>query len=267
MLKLPAWNFLKAETSTADAIGEQLGELDRDYAKADAELSRLSSRRPAILLDTTAAADAKLSALDAEMTAARRVLEATSARRSALEVEWRQAEAAETTARLDRERRDRYAAATKAQTEGVRLLAEYDATAAALASKIRRLVEIEGEIEEANADLPDEYPPVASAEPFNGRQPTADLWPTIEVWAGPDGSHHGHAAPGAQAPFHGAKRVVTRGYASTPGSPGFPHQPLAGRVHLPAIDLNGAPHWPPPATAVRLSDDAKLFLFKNGIKP
>ena len=81
MLKLPAWKFLKAESSTADAIGEQLGLLDRAYADADAELSRLGSHRPALLLDTTATADAKLATLDAEMAAARRVMEATGARR------------------------------------------------------------------------------------------------------------------------------------------------------------------------------------------
>ena len=133
VLKLPAWTFLKAETSAADAIGEQLGHLDRAHAAADAEMSRLAAARPALLLDTTATADAKLEKHDAEQAAARRVMEATAARRAALEVEWREAEAREAFAKDQAERLALYKEALAAAKERESICAEYEIAAAKVA--------------------------------------------------------------------------------------------------------------------------------------
>ena len=266
MLKLPTWKFLKAETSTADAIGEQLGQLDLAYADADAELSRLGSRRPALLLDTTAAADAKLATLDAEMAAARRVLEATAARRAALEEEWRQAEATETTTRLDRERRDRYAVASKARTEGTKILEAYERDAATLAGKLRRLAEIGREIEAANADLPDDYPPIPDSEPFNGRIGIPDTEASFEMWIGPNGDRLAHVSTSPEPPIPGARRRWVNGYGSIPGTPGVPHRSLLDRVVLPALDPNAAPYWLGGLTGgPRLSADAAAVLRFHGV--
>lgn len=267
MLKLPAWKFLKAETSTADAIGEQLGQLDRAYAEADAELSRLGARRPALLLDMTATADAKLATLDGEMMAARRVLEATSARRAALEIEWRQAEAAETAAQSDRDRRDRHAAAVRARAEGLKLLAAYRSQAPALAEMLQRLVEIERQIAVANDDLPEDAAPIPSAEPNNGRARVADVWGTHDVWVDTNGDHRGHAHPGQAPPAHGYTRRTVNDYTAKPGSPGYPHRPLAGRVHLPAVDPDAEPYWAPGVAALRRSVEADAFLLQRGVRP
>lgn len=259
-MKLPAWKFLKAETSTADAIGEQLAEMDRAYAAADAELSRLAALRPGLLLDVTTNADGKLERQDADMAAARRVLEATAARRAALEEQWRQAEAKETAAHLARERRERHAAAVRAREEGIKLLAVYRAQAPALAETLRRLVEIEGLIEAANADLPSDAAPIGPAEPFNGRLAVPDVWGSHEVWVDADGAHRGVAQPGQAPPVRGATRKTVYDYTATPGVPGYPHRPLAGRVHLPAIAPDAAPFWAP-GQPVPAADAATLLRF------
>lgn len=155
MLKLPAWKFLKAETSTADAIGEQLGQLDRAYAEADAELSRLAGARPALLLDVTAGADAALVKHDAEMTGARRVLEATAARRTALEIEWRAAEAREAAAADQAERDALYKEALAGDRERARLYADYERLAADIAAKLDRIDALDRVIFRANEARPD----------------------------------------------------------------------------------------------------------------
>ena len=155
MLKLPAWKFLKADTSTADAIGEQLAQLDRAYAEADAELSRLAAARPALLLDTTVTADAKLEKHDVDMAAARRVMEATAARRAALEVEWREAEAREAREQDQAERTALYKEAVAADKERSRLYADYAGLAEKLAAKLRRIDEIDALVLRANESRPE----------------------------------------------------------------------------------------------------------------
>ena len=155
MLKLPAWTFLKAETSAADAIGEQLGHLDRAHAAADAEMSRLAAARPALLLDTTATADAKLEKHDAEQAAARRVMEATAARRAALEVEWREAEAREAFAKDQAERLALYKEALAAAKERESICAEYEIAAAKVADLFKRLKVLFTTVNNSNDNLPE----------------------------------------------------------------------------------------------------------------
>ena len=254
---------LKAETSTVDDLSAELGRLDSIRLDAQNALHDLGAKRPGLLLDATGAALAKH---DEAMTAARRAIEQAEARIAVITPEWQEADRRETAARLDRECRDRYASAVKARAEGVKLVAVYRSQASAMAETLRRLVGIEAEIEAANLDLPADAAPIGGAEPFNGRHATPDTWPEIEVWAGPDGVHHGHAVPGSQPPFRGAKRVVTRGFASIPGSPGLPHRPIGSRVALPAVDPTAAPYWAPGVAAPRRSGEAEAFLLQRGFR-
>ncbi|MGI3902540.1 MAG: hypothetical protein ACRYGP_16570 [Janthinobacterium lividum] len=255
---------LKASTSSLDDLSAELGRLDRIRLDAQNTVHDLGAKRPALLVDGT---DQALAKLDADMATARRAIEQAEARIEIITPEWQEADRIETTARLDRDRRDRYGAAVKARVEGVKILASYEAEARALAAKLRRLVAIEGEIEAANADLPDDYTPVPSAEVFNGRHRVPDVWGTHDIWVDENGDHRGAAHPGQAPPNHGYTRRTVNDYTAKPGSPGYPHRPLAGRVHLPALDPDAPSHWAPGVAIPRRSAEADAFLLQCGVRP
>lgn len=254
---------LAAATSTVDDLSAELGRQDKMRLDAQNTLYDLGARRPALLVDGT---DTALAKHDEAMAAARRTIEQAEARIAVVEPEWRLADERETAARLDRDRRERHAAAVKARAEGVKLLAVYRAQAPVLADTLRRLAEIEVQIAGANLDLPPDAAPVGLPEPFNGRHPTRDITPTFEVWVAPNGAHIGHVSAIAEPPVAGAKRKMVQGYGSIPGAPGIPHRSLLDRVALPAVDLNAAAYWSGRlAGGPTLSDDAAAFLRFHGV--
>ena len=255
---------LKAETSSLDELSTELGRLDKAKLDAENRLHDLGARRPALLVEYDVDA---LVAHDAEMAKVRATIEQVSARIALITPEWQDADRRETEIRANTERRDRHAAAVKARFEGTKLLASYQAAAADLAAKLRRLVEIEQQITVANEDLPDNAAPIAAVEPFNGRRRTPDTWPEHDVWIDGNGDHRGIAAPGQTPPHHGYTRKTIYSFTAIPGVPGFEHRPLAARVALPAIDPAAPAYWAPGVGTPRRSVEAEAFLLQHGVRP
>ncbi len=255
---------LAASTSTVDDLSAELGRLDSVRLAAQSTLHDLGAKRPGLLIDGT---DAQLAKLDADLATAHRALEQADARIALITPEWQEADRRETTARLDRDRRDRHAAAARARAEGVRLLAEYEKAAADLAAKLRRIAEISATIDAANADLPADAAPVPDPEPFNGRHATPDVWGSHDVWVDANGDHRGIALPGQAPPRAGYTLTTVYDFTPKPGTPGFPHRPLITRVALPAIDPAATPHWAAGAAIPRMSHSAQAFLLQRGIRP
>ena len=255
---------LKAATSTVDELSTELGRLDRIRLDSQNTLHDLGSKRPGLLIDGT---DVALAKLDAEMATARRALEQAEARIALITPEWQEADRLETEARTAKERRERYAAAVKARAEGVKLLAEYERDAEALAGKLSRMRTIEREIFEANCDRPDDASMIACVEPSNGTAGTPDTTPTYEVWITPEGANLGHARGRPEPPVPGARRKTIQGYCAIPGIPGRPHSPLEDRVRLPTLDPF-RDHWAGrEAAGPRLSAEAVAVLRHLGVTP
>ena len=254
---------LKAATSTVDELSTELGRLDRIRLDAQNTLHDLGAKRPGLLIDGT---DVALAKLDAEMAAARRALEQAEARIALITPEWQEADRLETEARAAQERRERYAAAVKARAEGVKLLAEYERDAQALAGKLSRLRAIGQEIDVANLDLPTDAAPIGGVEAFNGRHATPDTSPSYEMWVSPTGERLGHVSAMPKSPMPGATRRTVNGYGTIPGAPGVPHRGLLDRVALPALDPSAAPHWSGElAGGPRLSEAAASILRFHGV--
>lgn len=254
---------LKASTSTLDELSAELGRLDRVRLDAQATLHELGAKRPSLLVDGT---DTALAKFDAELATASRTLEQAEARIALITPEWQEADRRETEDREAMERRDRYAAAVKARAEGVKLIAEYEREAAAIAAKLRRLQAIEWEIDRANAELPDDEAPIGRAEPFNGTAGTKDHTPLITTWVSHDGRNFGAARP-SDGVMAGIVKKVMPGYGAIPGVPGLSHRSLFDRVALPAADPNAASHWCGPlAAGPGLSADAAAVLRFHGVQ-
>ena len=255
---------LKAATSTVDELSAELGRLDRIRLDAQNTLHDLGARRPGLLIDGT---DVALAKLDAEMATARRALEQAEARIALIEPEWRAADERETAARDAAARAARHTSAVKARAEGVKLLESYERDAAALAGKLRRLMEIDREIDRANADRADDDAPIGALETFNGTAGTRDHSPEREFWVTPQGGNLGPALPSQQPPVPGARRCTMKGFATIPGVPGLSHRSLLDRVALPSVDPNASSHWSGRlAAGPRLSADAAAVLRYHGVQ-
>lgn len=256
---------LTASTSTVDELSAELGRLDRIRLDAQNTLQDLGAKRPGLLIDGS---DVALAKLDAEMASARRALEQAEARIALIEPEWRAADERESAARDAAARASRHALATKARTEGVKLLAEYERDAAALAGKLRRLMEIEREIDRVNADVGGDDAPIGAVERFNGTAGTKDHSPERDFWVTPQGGNLGPALPGQQPPVPGARRRTMKGFATIPGVPGLSHRSLLDRVALPALDPNASSHWIGRlAAGPQLSAEAAGVLRFYGVSP
>ncbi|RYB07271.1 hypothetical protein [Lichenibacterium ramalinae] len=254
---------LKASTSTVDELSAELGRLDRVRLDAQNTLHDLGAKRPGLLIDGT---DAALVAHDAKMAHARAALEQAEARIALIEPEWRAADERETAARDAAARAARHASAVKARAEGVKLLDAYERDAIALAGKIRRLMEIEREIDQANADRVDDDAPIGAVEAFNGTAGTRDHNPERDFWVTPQGGNLGPALPGQQPPVPGARLRTMKGFAAIPGVPGLSHRSLLDRVALPSVDPNASSHWSGRlAAGPRLSADAAAVLRYHGV--
>jgi len=257
---------LKADTSTSDEIGAELGRLDKVKADAERELSRLGDMRPGLLV--TASND-ELATHDAAMTRCRRDIERADARRAVLEPEWRARESLDTEQRDVAERQALYQNAIKARSEGKRLLGEYEKGAKALAATLERIAAASQTIGRANDRLPDGRAEVEHFELFNGRSAVSDEpVPMIRKWFTADGRDLGTSRP-MGVPGIVSRMVKGYGGATIPGTgrPAEPHVPLLSRIALPrSADLAEGFHWrgsearPKPLTA-----DQEAILRFHGI--
>ena len=256
---------LKADTSTSDEIGAELGRLDKVKADAERELSRLGDMRPGLLV--TASND-ELATHDAAMTRCRRDIERADARRAVLEPEWRARESLDAEQRDVAERADLYTKARAGRKEGVRLIDEYQRDAEALAGKLRRLSDIERTIRHANSRLPDGKAEIEAVEAFNGRAATRDHTPEIETWVDPvTGANYGAGTVNRFVSPHLIRKRI-KGYAAIPGLPAIPHRSFLDRVSLPAAGFREAAYWQgSDAAGPALTDPQVAGLRMNGLIP
>lgn len=234
---------LKADISTSDEIGAELGRLDKVKADAERELSRLGDMRPGLLV--TASND-ELATHDAAMARCRRDIEQADARRAVLEPEWRARETLDAEQRETAERAELYDAAVKARAEGKRLLGEYEKGAKALAVTLERLAAASQAIGRANDRLPAGKAEVEHFELNNGRTATPDQSaPMIQKWFTADGHDLGTSKP-MGVPGLVSRMVKGYGGATIPGTgrSAEPHVPLFSRVALPRTsDPADGDHW------------------------
>ncbi len=256
---------LKADTSTSDEIGAELGRLDKVKADAERELSRLGDMRPGLLV--TASND-ELATHDAAMTRCRRDIERADARRAVLEPEWRARESLDAEQRDVAERADLYSKARAGRKEGVRLIDEYQRDAEALAGKLRRLSDIERTIRHANSRLPDGKAEIEAVEAFNGRAATRDHTPEIETWVDPvTGANYGAGTVNRFVSPHLIRKRI-KGYAAISGLPAIPHRSFLDRVSLPAAGLREAAHYQGcDADGPAMTDAQAAVLRINGLLP
>jgi len=262
---LERFRVLKADISTFDEIGAELGRLDKVKADAERELSRLGDMRPGLLV--TASND-ELATHDAAKVVCRRDIEQADARRAVLEPEWRARESLDAEQRDVAERADLYTKARAGRKEGVRLIDEYQRDAEALAGKLRRLSDIERTIRHANSRLPDGKAEIEAVEPFNGRGASRDHAPEIEVWVDPvTGANYGAGMVNRFLSPHLVRKKV-KGYATIPGAPAIPHRSFLDRVSLPAAGLREAAHYHGcDAAGPALTDAQAAVLRINGLLP